>query len=108
MLKKIIKKGENMMTKKTLTALGFILGSAFLTQANADEDESKCLSKCVTDSTINECFNGCNMPDNDACSLKCLAKLEKCFSDCGRSPWPSPSGPLSTQSAVPTVPAAAK
>lgn len=97
-----------MMTKSTLTALGFILGSAFLTQANADDYESKCLSKCVTNSTINACFNGCNIPNNDACSLKCLTKLEKCFSDCGRSPWPSPSGPVSTQSTGPAAPAPAK
>lgn len=82
------------MSKNTLTALGLILGSAFLTPANAVQPE--CLRHCLD--ALNKCSNGCNSPNVPSnCMMVCAESTESCWSGCGLSPYaasiPSTSQP---------------
>ena len=69
------------MIKNKISAISFIIGCAFFTEANAMQPE--CLSGCVK--SFDGCTTSCNKKGGEtfSCYVSCQGSMDSCFSRCG-------------------------
>lgn len=68
------------MMKNKILAIGLLIGSVFLTEANAMQPE--CLSSCV--SSFDGCTKKCNTSgETTLCYISCQGTMDNCFARCG-------------------------